>query len=30
MLFGTFLLLLVVPVLTMALLGGRTPPERRA
>jgi heavy metal efflux system protein len=30
MLFGTFLLLLVVPVLTMVLFGGRVPMERRA
>ncbi len=30
MLFGTFLLLLVVPVLTMVLLGRRIAPERRA
>jgi heavy metal efflux system protein len=30
MLFGTFLLLLVVPVLTMVLLGGGNEPERRS
>jgi cobalt-zinc-cadmium resistance protein CzcA len=30
MVFGTFLLLLVVPVLTMVLFGRRLPPERKA